>query len=982
MSLIKTSKHHRKRHNKHHDKNTNLSNISRAVGLVLLGLSTTGAQAGVTSKDPSTLDKGHQQPGHICGTDENKQDWRALQKANASALSNKASIANQLLTQLNKQQQDIKATGNGVAGRYYIPVVVHVYGNRYNCTNNGGMCLTDAEILEGINKTNEDFLGLNTQDGPIAAQFQAIRENLNIEFVLAKKDPNGNPTSGIVRYGEKSGYGNGDGYDAQIAADAWDNFKYMNIYLMQDLYADGATNNSGVAWYPQLSMSQAGLARVVYNGDYMSANTSENFRSVFTHEFGHWLNLPHTFDGDTCSVHQEAFCAFSGDNVCDTPQMSSSILQDNAPNCVGEPTNTENFMHYSDNYAMFTAGQVARMKAALHGPARATLWSNSNLIATGLEQYTSDAGHPWDGSGGDEPPTGTVIASWDNLSGAKGDADNYMVDIPQGTEAVAFYLDGFSEDPDLYVSKGQAPSKNGNDWVADHISFRSTGTPEMVAITSPSSTETYHATVDAFSAYSNARLQVLGMEDPSLCNGCERVFALEETDLQSAKGAAQKTYSVQVPADATKTVVVMPGGYQGDPDLYVSVNATPTTQVADCKPFSAPRLSEYCDLGAGGGTVNIMIDPFLEYSGASVQVYYERPTNTSGESPTANANGPYSAELPNSVSFSSAGSSDPDGNIVSYSWSFGDGNTSTNANPTHTYASAGNYTATLTVTDNDGLAASATAAVSITDGSTPPPVCTASGNTGYEWIAAVASGSFSHSSDKDGYADNTNLIIELTEGNNSFDLTAGGSYTEHWSAYIDFNNDNTFAESEKVLTGLSGQGTVTGNVTIPAGSEGNQYRMRIIMKYGSEASSPCGSIGDGEVEDYTVSIVAGNGGGGTGNGNVPDACATQSPVTSGRLEDNTPICLGSSNPIWLSIADVSGHSSVAITTAHGSGNLDVYYKNGGWPSESDNQASSTNSDNSECIYLTGGSDYWSYLKITGGATGATMVLDFDSPACR
>ena len=962
-----------------------LSKVSRAITLSLIGLGAVGLGATANAGDlPFSADhKGHQEVGHICGTDDNAQNWRELQKANTKALNDKSSIANQLLTQLAKQQKDIKATGNGVAGRYYIPVVVHVYGNRYNCTNNGGMCLTDAEILEGINKTNEDFLGLNTQDGPIAPEFQAIRENLNIEFVLAKKDPSGNATSGIVRYGEKSGYGNGSGNDAQISADAWDNFKYMNIYLMQDLYADGSTNNSGVAWYPDLTMSQAGLSRVVYNGDYMSANTSENFRSVFTHEFGHWLNLPHTFDGDTCSVHQAAFCSFSGDNVCDTPQMSSSILQDNAPNCMGKPTNTENFMHYSDNYAMFTAGQVARMKAALHGPARATLWSNSNLIATGLEEYTSDAGHPWDGTGGDTPPTGTVLASWENLSAPKGDIDNYMVDIPQGTEAVAFYLDGFTEDPDLYVSKGQAPSKNGNDWVADYISFRGTGTPEMVSLTSPSSTETYHATVDAFSAYSNARLQVLGMEDPSLCNGCERVFALEETGLQSAKGAAQKTYSVQVPADATKTVVVMPGGYQGDPDLYVSVNATPTTEVADCKPFSAPRLSEYCNLGAGGGTVNIMIDPFLEYSGASVQVYYERPTgNTGGVNPIANANGPYSAELPSSVSFSSAGSSDSDGTIVSYNWSFGDGNSSTDANPTHTYTTAGNYTATLTVTDNDGLASSATASVSITDIDTPPQFCTASGNTGYEWIAGVATGSFSHTSDKEGYADNTNLVIDLTEGNNSFDLTAGGGYSEHWSIYVDFNNDGTFDSSEKVLGGLSGQGTVTGNVSIPAGTAGGQYRMRVIMKYGSEAASACGQIGDGEVEDYTVSVSAGNGGGGTGNGNVPDACATQSPVTSGRLEDNTPVCLGSASTIWLSMGDVNAHSSVSITTAHGTGNLDVYYKNGGWPSESDNQASSTNADNNECIYLTGGTDYWSYLKVSGSATGATIVLDFDSAACR
>ena len=101
---------------------------------------------------------------------------------------------------------------------------------------------------------------------------------------------------------------------------------------------------------------------------------------------------------------------------------------------MGKPTNTENFMHYSDNYAMFTAGQVARMTAALHGPARATLWSNSNLIATGLEEYTSDADHYWDGSGLDIAPEGNTLESFNNLSANKGESDNFEVTIPQGTE--------------------------------------------------------------------------------------------------------------------------------------------------------------------------------------------------------------------------------------------------------------------------------------------------------------------------------------------------------------------------------------------------------------------------------------------------------------------------------------------------------------------------------------------------------------------
>ncbi|TDU87109.1 PKD repeat protein [Kribbella voronezhensis] len=52
--------------------------------------------------------------------------------------------------------------------------------------------------------------------------------------------------------------------------------------------------------------------------------------------------------------------------------------------------------------------------------------------------------------------------------------------------------------------------------------------------------------------------------------------------------------------------------------------------------------------------------------------------------------------------YSSAGSSDPDGTIASYAWTFGDGGTSTDANPSHHYAAAGTYSVGLTVTDNRG----------------------------------------------------------------------------------------------------------------------------------------------------------------------------------------------------------------------------------------------------------------------------------------
>jgi PKD repeat protein len=79
-----------------------------------------------------------------------------------------------------------------------------------------------------------------------------------------------------------------------------------------------------------------------------------------------------------------------------------------------------------------------------------------------------------------------------------------------------------------------------------------------------------------------------------------------------------------------------------------------------------------------------------------------------------------SGQAPLAVTFSSAGSADPEGGALGYAWNFGDGGTSTAANPSHTYAANGTYTARLTVTDPAGNTGSASITVNV--GNTAPVV--------------------------------------------------------------------------------------------------------------------------------------------------------------------------------------------------------------------------------------------------------------------
>jgi hypothetical protein len=70
--------------------------------------------------------------------------------------------------------------------------------------------------------------------------------------------------------------------------------------------------------------------------------------------------------------------------------------------------------------------------------------------------------------------------------------------------------------------------------------------------------------------------------------------------------------------------------------------------------------------------------------------------------PVSNPGGPYQGATNQPIAFDGSGSSDPDGDNLTYDWDFGDGATASGALTSHAYIAPGSYLVTLTVMD-DGM---------------------------------------------------------------------------------------------------------------------------------------------------------------------------------------------------------------------------------------------------------------------------------------
>ena len=257
-----------------------------------------------------------------------------------------------------------------------IPVVVHVV-YKTNAQN-----ISNAQINSQIDVLNEDFRARNADLSTVPSVFQPFIGDARVEFELAKTDPDGNPTDGIVRVNtNNTSFSSDDDIKSGSTggSDPWPANEYLNVWVGPRITSP-VGDLLGYAQFPGGPAATDGVV-VLHTAFGTSGTAAAPFDAgrTTTHEIGHWLNLQHIWgnDGTGCS---------GSDFVADTPNQGGpnygtptfpTVSCSNGPN--GDMF--MNYMDYVDDAAMvmFTAGQVTRMQAALDS-SRSTIGSAISCV--------------------------------------------------------------------------------------------------------------------------------------------------------------------------------------------------------------------------------------------------------------------------------------------------------------------------------------------------------------------------------------------------------------------------------------------------------------------------------------------------------------------------------------------------------------------------------------------------------------------------
>ncbi len=300
-----------------------------------------------------------------------------------------------------------------------IPVVFHVLHT------NGTENISDEQILDQLRILNEDFRRLN-QDrlnvrNTANAPFAPLITDMEVEFRLAKRDPEGQCTNGINRIFTPLHREARDNVKNLVR---WNVNNYLNIWVVSTISNSGQGGDVlGYANFPFMSAATDGI--VIRSDEVGSIGTGNRNRSgrTLTHEVGHYLGLFHTFQNSCTGGGGQP----AGDGIDDTPPVQSSEsnrgCSPTANSCPGDSRldQWENYMDYSLGcQSMFSHGQKGRVNYWFqNAPRRANLISEANMVVTGINAEQNAKPTAFFSSSRREVCTGEPVTFFDQSCGGQ-----------------------------------------------------------------------------------------------------------------------------------------------------------------------------------------------------------------------------------------------------------------------------------------------------------------------------------------------------------------------------------------------------------------------------------------------------------------------------------------------------------------------------------------------------------------------------------
>lgn len=305
-------------------------------------------------------------------------------KKQAELMMNPSAVASFAQDAIIRQQELENGVQTPKGTIYYIPIVFHILHN------NGVENISNEQIFDAVEILNRDYRLLNQDANNVQADFLGLPADVEIEFRLATKAPNGTCFNGITRTVSALTYDGSSGNAQKNAVKngndvfqgEWPGDEYLNVFVCAEI--------GGAAGYTYTPSNWIGSG--MGNGIWIlhnyvgSIGTSGLYSSrTMTHETGHWLNLEHPWGGNN-NPGNVSSCS-TDDGVSDTPNtIGVTSCNLNEATC-GPRANVENYMDYSYCSKMFTPGQVTRMRNAINSNIanRDNLITASNLLNTGAD---------------------------------------------------------------------------------------------------------------------------------------------------------------------------------------------------------------------------------------------------------------------------------------------------------------------------------------------------------------------------------------------------------------------------------------------------------------------------------------------------------------------------------------------------------------------------------------------------------------------